>query len=250
MLARSRAISGSWRYALALLTASVAVAGGQGTGSLAGSVRTVAGPVADARAILDGTREERADSVGRFAFHRVPAGRHKLHILSLGTSPFVIDVIIKANDTLRFDFTVDRVTTLDSMVIEGSTVRQGFVRAFEDRKRVALGRFMDSTEVRKFGRVDQALQFIPGVRRNRSSDSVFFSDGLGNLCRPNVWIDMQNWGTEQGVLKTMRPDDVVAIEAYTRTILIPEEFKQRGLDRGCGALVIWTRRLWTQGRVK
>lgn len=244
----SRVISASALAAVALVAALAAAAGAQTTGSIAGVVRTATGPLSDARAILDGTREARTDTVGRFAFHQVAPGRHTLHVLSLGTAPYKVDVIIRANDTLRFEVLVERIVTLDSVLVEGSTVRQGFVRAFEDRKRVGLGRFLDSAEVRKFGAVRQALLFVPSVRANKNSDSVFFSNAVGALCLPNVWIDMQNWGTDQGVLRTMRTGDVMAVEVYPRTILIPDEFRPRGLDRGCGALVIWTRRFWPQGK--
>jgi hypothetical protein len=246
-----RAISGRLGAAAFLLAAFTASAAAQQTGSVLGTVRMATGPLANARAILDTSREVRTDAGGRFRFADVAAGRHTLTVLAIGATPYSATLIVPANDSLDFEVVLVRTVMLDSVVVEGSTVRQGFVRAYDDRKRVGLGKYMDSIEVRKFGNVPGALLFIPGVRRNsRYRDSVTFSDKTGAPCLPNVWIDNQNWGMEQGVLKTMSPDDVAAIEVYTRTILIPEEFTPRGIERGCGALVIWTKRFWPQGRKK
>jgi hypothetical protein len=213
-----------------------------------GTVRQAGGPVANARAILDKTVEMRTDSAGRFQFHDVAVGRHTLDVLAIGATPYSVNLIVAAKDTLEFEVSLVKTVTLDSVFIEGSSVRQAFARAYEDRKRVGLGKYMDSTEMKKFSVVRQALLFIPGIRANsRKQDMVFFTNNGGELCEPNVWIDAQNWGLDQGVLSTMRPDDIVAVEVYTRGV-VPDEFKARGLERGCGALVLWTKRLWPQGK--
>ena len=254
MPARSRATSARLAASIALLTAFAASAKAQQTGVItgiiAGTVRSSGAAVANARAVLDTSREVRTDSAGRFRFTDVAAGRHTLSVLSLGMTPYSVNVIVAANDTLDFEVVLVKTVVLDSVLVEGSTVRQGFVRAYEDRKRVGLGKYMDSTEIRKFSKVDQALLFIPGIRRSKQRDTVWFTNGSGTLCLPNVWIDMQNWGTEQGVLVTMSPDNVAAVEVYTRALLIPAEFTPRGFDKGCGALVIWTKRFWPQGKGK
>jgi hypothetical protein len=220
-------------------------------GTIAGTVRTATAAVANARAILDKTVETRSDSAGRFQFRDVPAGRHTLEVLAIGTTPYSVNLILAASDTLDFEVVLVKTVTLDSVLVEGSTVRQGFVRAYEDRKRLGLGKYLDSMEVKKFGEVRQALLFVQGIRANGRDreNRVYYSDNRGGLCLPNVWIDMQNWGLEQGVLGTMSPDNVAAIEVYTHA-LVPDEFKARGLERGCGALVIWTKRFWPQRKGK
>jgi hypothetical protein len=171
-------------------------------------------------------------------------------VLAIGATPYSANVIVRANDTLDFEVVLVKTVVLDSVVVEGSTVRQGFARAFEDRKRVGVGKYMDSLEVRKFGIIREALLFIPGVRCQHTCDTVYFRDSMGILCLPNIWVDNQNWGKDQEVLRPMRPGDIMGIEVYTRDALIPDQFKQRGIERGCGALVIWTRRFWPQGKSK
>jgi hypothetical protein len=242
----SRAISARPLLA-ALLSAAPAAAQ---HGDIVGTVRTAGAPVANARAVLDTSRESRTDSIGRFHFREVAAGRHTLSVFSIGATPYSVNLIVAAHDTLDFEVVLVKSVVLDSVIVEGSTVRQGFARAYEDRKRVGLGKYMDSTEVRKFGVVRQALLFIPGIRCKHWCDLVYFTDAMGVLCLPNLWIDNQNWGTDQGILETTRPDDIMGVEAYTRAALIPDEFKARGIDRGCGALVVWTRRLWPPGKRK
>ena len=243
----SRAISARLLLAASFVAAPVAA---QQTGSVFGTVRSGGAPLQNARAVLDTARELRTDSAGRFQFRDVAAGRHTLSVLALGMTPYSVNLIVPAGDTLDFEVVLVKSVVLDSVIVEGSTVRQGFARAYEDRKRVGLGKYMDSLEVRKFGVIRQALLFIPGVRCEKACENVMFRNSMGALCLPNVWIDNQNWGIDQGVIRTTRPDDIMGIEVYTREALMPDEFKQRGLDRGCGALVIWTRRLWPQGKGK
>ena len=247
MRGRSRAISAKPLAAALFIAAPLAA---QQTGHVLGTVRTAAGVVANARAILDSTREVRTDAAGRFQFRDIAAGRHSLAVLSIGMTPYAANVMVPANDSLDFEVTLVKTVVLDSVVVEGSTVRQGFARAFEDRKRVGLGRFLDSTEVRRYALVHQAVASVPGVKYFKSADSLRFTDSFGGLCRPNIWIDMQNWGTDQGVLGTIRTSDIAGVEVYARSVLVPDEFRARGLDRGCGALVFWTKRFWPQGKGK
>jgi hypothetical protein len=243
--ARSRAISGRLAASIALLTAFAASANAQQTGVITGIVRTTRGPVANARAILDAMREARTDSSGRFRLANVPVGKHSLEVLAIGTTPFKVDVIVPAGDTIDFEVLLERVVLLDSVRVEGSTVRQGFVRDYEDRKRAGMGRFLDSSQIKSFAVVPQAVSFVNGVRYRNGA--IFFTTASGADCAPNVWIDKVNFDAEQGELKMMRPDDVMAIEVYTRSALIPDEFRPRRAG-GCGALVVWTRRLWPQGK--
>ena len=248
MPARSRVISGRLAASIALLTALAGSATAQQTGVISGVVRTAAGPVANARAILDAAREERTDSTGKFRFANVSAGKHALEVLFIGTAPYKVDVIVPAGDSIDFTVVIERIVTLDSVLVEGSTVRQGFVRDYEDRKKVGLGRFLDSMQVRKFGIVQQSMSFVTGVRYKNGL--VLFPNSAGGDCRPNIWIDRFNVGISQEELSMIRPDDVMAVEFYMRSTLIPEDFRPRGRDQGCGALVIWTRRLWPQGKGK
>ena len=213
-----------------------------------GTIRSGAAPVSNAPVLLDGGRETRTDTGGTFRFRNVRVGIHTVEVRSIGKAPVTFAVDVKGDDTVRAEVDLEKITMLDSMLVEGSTVRQGFVKAYEERKRTGLGRYLDSTEIRKFARVQQALSFVPNVRSEKK-DTIKFGTAIGS-CLPNVWIDKENWGLEQAVLATLRPDDIMAIEVYTRQGLIPDEFRPRGREMGCGALVVWTRRFWPQGKGK
>ena len=227
-----------------LLLAAAQNASGQAPGLLTGIVRSASGPVVEAAVFLDGGRETRTDSAGAFSFRNVRVGDHTVEARSIGLAPLKRAFAMTAGDTVRVELVMEKITALDSMLIEGSTIRLGFVRAYEDRKRLGLGQFLDSTQVRNFAMVGQAVSFMR---------SVHYRNGIVTFgterCLPNVWIDRVNWGRDQGILRTMAPSDVMAVEVYTRSV-IPEEFRPRGRDRTCGALVIWTRRLWPQGKGK
>src|SRR4051812_21698121 len=142
-----RFLSSSFASAAVLLAPFGATALAQ-TGTIAGTVRTATAATANARAILDRTVEMRTDSAGRFQFRDVAVGRHTLEVLAIGTTPYSVNLIVAARDTLDFEVVLVKTVVLDSVVIEGSTVRQEFARAYQERRRVGLGKYMDSTEVR------------------------------------------------------------------------------------------------------
>jgi hypothetical protein len=248
VLAHSRATSARLLGAVGLLAVLAASANAQQTGNISGTVRAGGGPVVNARAVLDTTREARSDSTGRFQFRDVVAGRHTLSVFAIGATPYSVNVIVAPRDTLDFEVVLVKFVVLDSVLVEGSTVRRVFAREFEDRKRVGLGQFYDSTYVKSFARLGQALSFGRGIRYK--NDTVYFSNTVGTNCRPNVWIDKVAYGDDPDAVKMLRPDDIAGVEMYTRALLIPDEFRPRGRDTGCGALVIWTKRFWPQGRGK
>jgi hypothetical protein len=244
--AHSRAISVSAALAALILTLPVAPVMAQAAGTIAGTLRTASAVVTDARVQLDSTRETRSDSGGRFVFPDVPYGRHTLRVLSIGTTPFQIDVLVDRRDTIAFELVLEKIALLDSVVVQGSTVRQVFVREYEDRRRVGMGRYLDSTQIKPFARVGQALSFVTGVRYRK--DTVFLSNAMGGTCLPNVWIDKMQYGNDPDAIRMLRPDDIMAIEVYQRATLMPTEFRPGKRDTGCGALVIWTRRFWPTGK--
>src|SRR3954471_24455848 len=99
----SRAISARLAGMIGLLAATAGSAGAQQTGDIVGTVRMAGAPVANARAILDTTRELRTDSAGRFQFRDVSPGRHTLAVLSIGATPYSVNVIVAPRDTLEFE---------------------------------------------------------------------------------------------------------------------------------------------------
>jgi hypothetical protein len=204
--------------------------------------------VVNARAVLDTTREVRTDSLGRFRFRDIAPGRHTLSVFAIGATPYSVNVILAPRDTLDFEVVLVKSVELDSVVVEGSTVRQTFAREFAERKRVGLGQFYDSTHVKTFAKLGQALSFGRGIRY--INDTIYFSNAVGTSCRPNVWIDKLPYGDDPDAVRMLRPDDIAGVEMYTRSVLIPDEFRPRGRDTGCGALVIWTKRFWPQGKGK
>src|SRR6185369_8499 len=103
---------------IAALFALPCIASAQGTGVVSGTVRTAAGRVENARAVLDSTVETRTDSAGRFQFRNVSAGRHSLAVLAIGMTPYSANLIVRASDTLDLEVVMVKTVILDSVIIE------------------------------------------------------------------------------------------------------------------------------------
>ena len=154
---------------------------------------------------------------------------------------------------MTVELDVQRVVTLDSVLVRGSTVRAQQRADFEDRRRRGGGYFRDSTQLGKYLSLEGAFATMASVRTER-----VFGSGLSVViggsrargirqtggCRAVVIVDRVKTDFEQ--LNAIRPSDLAAIEVYRVNEMpmdLATQFGFNPFQRPC-AVVVWTKAGW------
>ena len=229
--------------------------GTKSTGVVAGAVVDERGAgVADARVTVANAPEVRTRADGSFRVLNVPTGSQQIEALVLGSAPATRVVDVVADDTARVELTMHRVQQLDSMKVVATSTRQGMFRDLDDRKKIGIGQFRDSTDLaRQPGMVTVFQQFsssITVVNDGSKRSMIGFRSQSGmkqGLCTPTLWIDNHN---KQAItpnevyteVRDLDPKDIAALEVYVRPTEVPPQFVtlRPGVPL-CGAIVIWTK---------
>ncbi|MFN2316092.1 MAG: carboxypeptidase-like regulatory domain-containing protein, partial [Gemmatimonadales bacterium] len=150
---------GALQIALRLLGA-LALSGGltsqaAAQGAMSGIVREDSSgrPLPGVEVLLDRTAHRAlTNAQGRYLLGGVQAGRYSAIFRAVGHVPVRMDVAIPAGDTIRANATLIRSdVVLDPIEVIGETPRPrgDGLEAFEERRRMGFGRFIDSTEMRR-----------------------------------------------------------------------------------------------------
>lgn len=230
-------------------------------------------PIAGAEIMIAGTElVARSDSAGAFVLRLVPIGRRQLQIRAVGYQSLSVslDVPVGGLDGLDILLRPNATELAEVAVRADASPTARWLRDFENRRRVGIGRFMDSTELWAGGDprnwAQRVAQRVPGVRLIGYGGSLAMATGnrgpssfrglpSGDLsdrmrgARANCYVRV----IVDGVLRyDTRPDQplfdvanwdgppIVAAEIYTPAQL-PVEFNRLG-SASCGALVLWTKR--------
>jgi hypothetical protein len=121
------------------------------------------------------------------------------------------------------------------------------VGAIEDRRKIGLGRYMDSTQLAGVGALSSAISAVPSVYINRSgSRFVVTLQSGGHRCNANLFVDgirqnvvRESTDEDYAILNDLRPDDIALIEVYARAEDTPMEFASSW--NSCGAIAVWTK---------
>lgn len=231
-------------------------------------------PLAGVEVILEGTKKQTTtDGSGRFLLNDLPTGNKVVFFRSVGYRPQRVRVMLNKTDTTRVEAVLvsDRVR-LEPIVVTGSPARpRGLGReAFEERRRLGFGKFMDSTELRHRGyaRMADVLSSM-GVYMIQYQDKVDeISRGALEMraastrrsgldvsgpspCWMGVILDGITLykGMATGTAARYPPpdfrkdfsvDNIEAIEVYRSAAEVPMEFG--GSSASCGVIVLWTTR--------
>ncbi|MGH7560296.1 MAG: TonB-dependent receptor plug domain-containing protein [Gemmatimonadales bacterium] len=192
----------------------------------------------------------------------------------VGYRPLRIRVELRHNDTLQLDAALVRESIQQLVPIEvtGDPARpRGIGReAFEERRRLGFGRFIDSTELRRneHRRLSDVLRTIPGVNLVRFQDCA---DGPRRRCGPMelraasgrgetsmirsrgreyCWMSIILDGASLYTSASSSPPpdlsrdiyiaDLESVEVYRSASEAPVEFS--GASGQCGVIVLWSRR--------
>ena len=213
-------------------------------GAVTGSVLDANGRgVGGARVILDDKTEVRTDSSGHFIMRSVPAGSRQLDIAALGMTPVstVVDVVL--TDTAFVSASLRRVTNLEAMKVTASGAASRAQQQYEERRKLALAPAMDSTEIGKKASLASAFASFPSVTVQRQTANgrlfnIFLPSTGTDPCLAMLLVD----GVQQPdheILSTFSPDEIAAIEVYTRRLTVPTELMRN--EPKCGVVAVWTK---------
>lgn len=230
-------------------------------------------PIAGAEIVIGGTeRVTRSDSAGVFVLRSVPIGRRQLQIRAVGYQSLSVSLDIPAVGLDGLEILLRPNTTeLEKVAVRAdASPTARWLRDFESRRRMGIGRFMDSTELWAGGDprnwAQRVAQRVPGVRligyggslatatgnRGRNSFRGLPSGDLSDRmrgARANCYVRVMVDGVLRYDTQPDRPlfdvsnwdgPPIVAAEIYTPAQL-PVEFNRLG-SSSCGALVLWTKR--------
>lgn len=222
-------------------------------------------PLAGVEVILEGTKKQTTtDGAGRFLLNDLPTGNKVVFFRSVGYRPQRIRVVLNKTDTTRVEAVLvsDRVR-LEPIVVTGTPDRpRGIGReAFEERRRLGFGKFMDTTELRHRGyaRMSDVLASL-GVhmiqhQEDRGGSLVMRAASTRRLGQVPCWMGVILDGVtlykavSTGTVSNFPPpdfrkdfsvDNIEAIEVYRSASEVPMEFG--GNSASCGVIVLWTTR--------
>jgi hypothetical protein len=211
-----------------------------------GTVRedTTGRPLADVEVVIEALgRRVFTDSAGRYALSGIQPGARLMLVRRVGYLAVGIMVQLGPNDTIRRDVSLEPLAVeLDPIEVTGrpETRRpRGIgVEAFEERRRMGFGRFIDSTMLRQneYRRLSELLQRA-GVEVAPRGASRQWAVGRSG-CRLRVYLDGVPIADPPDV-NSFSPVGLEAVEAYRSPADVPLEYG--GLDARCGVLLLWTR---------
>lgn len=205
------------------------------------------------------------DASGRYWFPMLPSGRRLALFRSVGFRPVQEWVVLGSADTVWANaMLVPQTVRLDSIVVTASPDRpRGLgLEAFEERRRLGLGRFIDSATLRRnehlplvqmLGRL-QGIEFarVPGEKGQIAAASARRQAGT---CFMQIVLDgtvlyraVAPSGNEANARIGIKPPpdlqgfsvaSLAAVEVYRGASETPIEFG--GSGAGCGTVVLWTR---------
>ncbi len=221
-----------------VLTTSAAHAQG-----LRGTVRDTGGrPLEGAElAIANSTARARTDSLGRYAFPRLTAGRYALSVRRITFTPLDTTVIVPTSGWGTADLVMQRLPLLAEVRARAmqDSCDPNTLDGFACRVQAGVGYYRDAAELKALNPQQFSAMFhgFPGIRpqmvRSRYGDTwqpgVRPSRCLKRLIngRPPL-LDLEWWN----------PDDVVAVEYYDDYRKIPLAFRQF-MDGFCDLVVYW-----------
>lgn len=195
-----------------------------------------------------------------------PAGVLTLVVRAVGYEPAILTLVASADRAN--DFVIDltpRPQILDSVTTTAEApLPRGRMRAFEERRRVGMGRFLTREELaeRENSRLSDVLRTtgIPLMRRptpcgggfavasGRGSGTIVKLPRCGGrpmptACYMAVYLDgVRIWALGQQDptnIDSFSPRELEGVEIYRGSARAPAQYS--GLDHACGVILLWTR---------
>jgi hypothetical protein len=216
-----------------------------GTATLTGVVRGAGGiPVASAEVRVRGARSSGlTDEQGSYTVSGLPAGTRELEVRHIGYAVAEASVELRNGATTRSDVQMQRIVNLDSVRVVATRARYPEFSAH--RKSAVFGHFLGPEEIqrRRAIRTSDLIRPFGGflMDYSRGRPRIVSARGAStSSCGPNIVIDGMDLGRmdpEAISVDDFLPTDIGAIEIYREGDMGPPEY-----DKGCGLIVIWTKR--------
>ncbi|MCE2900818.1 MAG: carboxypeptidase regulatory-like domain-containing protein [Gemmatimonas sp.] len=218
----------------------------RGTGRVKGTVRDAGGkPLAGARVSLPGSAAETATaSGGQFSLGGLPGGSWMLEARAVGFEPqrVAVDILDSAETVAEVAMT-GLTPTVDTVRVRADRWTQEMA-GFESRRKMGGGYFLDDAALSRRNAQFSAdiLRGVPGVTitpggAGRDRVTMRGSAGAGT-CVPEVFVNGMRTPVPDGIVDNLvQPQDIRAVEVYSRLGSMPIEYQSRN---GCGSIVIWT----------
>jgi hypothetical protein len=244
--------------AMALAGAALLPSLASGQAVLRGVIRDTTGKgVGGVDVILEGTAfRARSDSAGHYLL-RARSGDYAALYRALGYHPARETLRLAQGDTVARDIIllVSDAQQLEAVNVKAPTPRGTGLDGFEERRKMGLGSYIDSTQLRReegrrlgeLVRQMRGIKIVPGPRGQLYAVNPIKMDmGGGPSCFASVYLDrilIYRTGDPGGPPDLGRDFQIASLEAiewYRGSAQVPAEFGIRNSD--CGVLVLWTRR--------
>jgi hypothetical protein len=207
-----------------------------GASVVSGVVRGAGGrPVSGAQVRVIGARGTTVtDEQGRFTLGDLPPGTQVLEVRRIGYALAQQPVELRAARAASQDVRLQRIVTLDSLRV---LARRSRYDMFEHhRQSNGFGIFLTEEQIERQASFETSdlFRIMPGfIVAGAGLDAKVYSTRGPRVCASNIVID----GLPDQEINLLQPVNVGAIEAYRSGQPAPVEY-----DRGCGVIVIWTKR--------
>jgi hypothetical protein len=247
------------RVALTLLASafgSPLVAQGILTGAVTDSNKV---PLVGVEIQIEGTHDATRTNVAGLYRLLVPSGSQTAFFRSVGYKPLRLKVELRDHEAVYAAVVMIRqgAQDLDTVVVKAPAARvaRTLREGFDERRALGLGKFIDSTEMRRSdARATSDVLRGLGVRvvpysecKSRACPLQYrAASPMGGGCWVSVVYDGHIfYGSGRGgeppdFFKDFRPFELESIEYYRGSATIPLEFS--GIGETCGVLVLWSRR--------
>lgn len=172
---------------------------------------------------------------GRLTLYDIESGALPLRASALGYVPADLEVEVPESGFVSVVFSLAPAPVeLEGLSVEVAA-RMPYLRlnGFYERAASNRGYYYDAERIDGMPSTT-VLGKLRNLRRvQRRRDGTL---SIGRCRTPNIWVD-RLFMESQDLDRAMRPEDIVAVEIYDQSNLVPVRFRAGG---ACGAIVIWS----------
>lgn len=230
-----------------LLCGSVLIAASSGMQAqgLRGTVRSTDGrPLEGAElTIANSPARARTDSLGRYAFPRLAAGRYAITVRQITYTQRDTTIVVPGSGWGTVDLVMSRVPVLAEVraLAMQDSCDPNTLDGFDCRVQAGVGYYRNAAELKELNPQQFATMFhgFPGIRPQLVRSSY------GNTWRPGVrpsrcLVEFVNGRPPLIELEWWNPEDVVSVEYYDEYRKIPQAFRRfMDGDGLCDLVVYW-----------